>query len=71
MDGTMIRPAYENNVPYGDGQGDTAGFWDWFSFIGFRSHGVYWSRENKAALNCFAPVLTRIYAGEDAAGALA
>jgi hypothetical protein len=68
--GGVIRPAFEDNVPFGDGQGGSASFWDWFQFIGFRAHGVYWSRESKVALNCFGPVLTRMYATEDAAGVL-
>jgi hypothetical protein len=68
--GGMIRPAFEDNVPFGDGQGGSASFWDWFQFVGFRAHGVYWSRESKVALNCFGPVLTRMYATEDAAGVL-
>lgn len=66
-DGEEIRPLYDDNVPFGPGQGGTASFGAWLTFAGFRVHGMYWSTESAAAVNCFGPVVTRLFTGSHAA----
>lgn len=70
MDGTTARPRLDDNITYGPGQGGTASLGEWFSFIGFRAHGMYWSRESASAPSCFDTILKRLYAERDPAGAL-
>lgn len=71
LNGEQIRPAFDDNVAFGPGQGGTASLGSWLRFVGFRAHGFYWSRESASAVNCFEPVITRLYAADDALKVLA
>jgi hypothetical protein len=61
IDGPRVRPAFDDNLPFGTGQGDGVSLREWVAFIGFRVHGMYWSRESARAINCFEPVMTKLY----------
>jgi hypothetical protein len=66
VEGDPARPKFANNIPFGPGQGGTASFGEWAAFAGFRVHGMYWSRASASAVNCFEPIVTRLYAAEQA-----
>jgi len=66
VEGDPARPEFANNIPFGSGQGGTASFGEWAAFAGFRVHGLYWGGASASAVNCFEPIVTRLYAKEQA-----
>ncbi|HYH78774.1 MAG TPA: hypothetical protein VEX86_03235 [Longimicrobium sp.] len=63
-DAGMRRPADEDNVPFGPGQSGNLSLADWARLAGFRVHAVYWDRQSPAAVSCFEPIVTRLYADD-------
>jgi pimeloyl-ACP methyl ester carboxylesterase len=70
-EGGSRRPSEGDNVAFGAAQGTGLTVLSWLKLTGFRVHANYWDRESPAAVSCFDPVITRLYAGDTAVPALA
>ncbi len=69
-DAGMRRPADDDNISFGPGQSGGLSLSDWVRLTGFRVHEMYWDRQSPAAVSCFEPIVTRMYAEDQELRAL-
>jgi hypothetical protein len=60
-----VTPRLPENIPYGDAQSaDDLGPLEFVTFMGLRSHSLYWGAKQEGEHTAFSPVVSRLYAGE-------
>jgi hypothetical protein len=69
-DAGMRRPADDDNIAFGPGQSGGLSLAEWVRLTGFRVHAMYWDRQSPAAVSCFEPIVTRMYAEDQELRAL-